>query len=433
MYVGIIGSGYVGLVTGACFAEYGVMVSCVDIDENKIEKLNRYEIPFYEPGLKSLVERNVKAGRLRFSTNIKDTVRNSLVLFIAVGTPPNDDGSANLNYVKEAAVEIAHNLDGYKVIVTKSTVPVGTGKMLREIILNESNGNGKFDIVSNPEFLREGAAIKDFMHPDRVVIGAESDQALSIMKDLYRPLYLIETPFVITNIETAELIKYAANSFLATKISFINEMANLCECLNADVHDVARGMGLDGRIGKKFLHPGPGFGGSCFPKDTRAILSIAEQYGMKMNVISATIEANELQRRFMLKKILQRMEDVNGKSIAILGLSFKPDTDDVRDAPSLYLIGELLTKGAKIRAYDPEAMENVKRLYPDIYYGHNAYDVLDGADATIVITEWNQFRNLDVYNVKRLMHGITFFDLRNVYDPVKMRNVGFDYYSVGRL
>lgn len=433
MYVGIIGSGYVGLVTGACFAEYGVMVSCVDTDEKKIEKLNRYEMPFYEPGLKSLVERNVKSGRLRFSTNVKDTVRNSLVLFIAVGTPPNDDGSADLRYVKEAATEIAHNLDSYKVIVTKSTVPVGTGKMLKEIILNESNGNSKFDIVSNPEFLREGAAIKDFMHPDRVVIGAESDQALSIMKDLYRPLYLIETPFVITNIETAELIKYAANSFLATKISFINEMANLCECLNADVHDVARGMGLDGRIGKKFLHPGPGFGGSCFPKDTRAILSIAEQYGMKMNVISATIEANELQRKFMFEKILKRMEDVSGKNIAILGLSFKPDTDDVRDAPSLYLIGELLNKGAKIKAYDPEAMENVKRLYPDIYYGQNAYDVLDGADATIVITEWNQFRNLDAYNVKRLMHGTMFFDLRNVYDPVKMRNVGFDYYSVGRL
>ncbi|MEO5356137.1 MAG: UDP-glucose/GDP-mannose dehydrogenase family protein [Nitrospirae bacterium YQR-1] len=432
MQIGMIGTGYVGLVTGACFSEFGVTVKCVDKDSKKIESLNRGDIPFYEPGLQDLVSRNVKQRRLSFSTDISDAVRNSQAVFIAVGTPPNEDGTADLSHVFAVARSIAEHINNYKVIVTKSTVPVGTGKKVKDIVASVTGDKADFDVVSNPEFLREGAAIEDFMRPDRIVIGAETQRAIAVMKELYGPLYLIETPFVITNIETAELIKYAANAFLATKISFINEIANLCDKVNADVHDVARAMGLDGRIGKKFLHPGPGFGGSCFPKDTRALLSIANDSGVNLDVVAATIKANYTQRDIMLDKIISTMGDVSNKTIAFLGLAFKPNTDDLREAPALYLIGELLKKGAKIRAYDPAAIENAKAEYPDIYYGSDGYDTIKGADATVLTTEWNQFRNLDLKCIKELMAGPYFFDLRNVYEPKKLTEQGFIHFSVGR-
>ncbi|MBF0345356.1 MAG: UDP-glucose/GDP-mannose dehydrogenase family protein [Nitrospirae bacterium] len=433
MNIAIIGSGYVGLVTGACFAEFGATVHCVDNDEGKIGMLNNGVIPFYEPNLSEIVIRNLKEKRLRFSTDTSEAVRSSQVIFIAVGTPPNEDGSADLRFIFQAASDIAKNMDSYKVVATKSTVPVGTGKKVKEFIRKETNGRVDFDVVSNPEFLREGAAVEDFMRPDRIVIGADSEKAISIMKDLYRPLYLIETPFVITNIETSELIKYASNAFLATKISFINEMANLCELVNADVHDVARAMGLDGRIGKKFLHPGPGYGGSCFPKDTRALKTLASEYNLDLNLISATIKTNERQKNLMLQKILNTMGDVKGKSIAFLGLSFKPNTDDLREAPALYLIEELLKREASIKAFDPVSMDNAKRLFESVYYAKDVYDVFVGADAVVLVTEWNQFRNLNMNKVKSLMRASLFFDLRNVYESSKMRKLGFSYYSVGRL
>ncbi|MBF0319244.1 MAG: UDP-glucose/GDP-mannose dehydrogenase family protein [Nitrospirae bacterium] len=433
MDIGIIGTGYVGLVTGACFAEFGVTVTCVDKDAGKIESLKNGDIPFYEPGLKDLVARGMREGRLTFTSNLAEAVRNSLVIFIAVGTPPKEDGSADMSYVEAAATEIARHIDHYKVIVTKSTVPVGTGKWLKELLLREVGNGVSFDVVSNPEFLREGAAIDDFMRPDRVIVGADSDTATSIMKELYRPLYLLETPFIITNIETSELIKYASNAFLATKISFINEVANLCEHVGADVHDVARAMGLDGRIGKKFLHPGPGFGGSCFPKDTRALLSLAEREGVTLNVVRGTIKTNDAQRELMLGKILGAVADVNGKTAAFLGLSFKPNTDDIREAPSLYLIEELLNRGANIKAFDPVASDNAAKLFPTVRYCTSIYDALRDADMAVLVTEWNQFRNLDIERIMTIMKRPLFFDLRNVYDPTKMRSLGIEYYSVGRL
>lgn len=432
MHIGIIGTGYVGLVTGACFSEFGVFVTCVDKDRSKIDALEKGIIPFYEPGLDELVQRNLKQGRLKFTTDIKETVESSLVIFIAVGTPPKKDGSADLKYIDNVAAEIARYMDGYKVIVTKSTVPVGTGKRVKGIIKKNLQGNNNFDVVSNPEFLREGAAINDFMRPNRIVIGASSQQAIAIMKDLYEPLYLIETPFVITNVETAELIKYAANSFLATKISFINEMANLCEKTGADVNMVAKGMGLDQRIGSKFLHAGPGFGGSCFPKDTRAIIKIAEDYGTELGVVRAAVKANENQRRIVFEKIKDAMGDLKDKEVAVLGLSFKPDTDDMREAPSLYIIERLLREKARVRAYDPVAMENARTVLPDIRYCEDAYETVEGADALIIVTEWNQFRNLDLKRIKTLLRAPFFFDLRNIYEPEKMRKLGFDYYCVGR-
>ncbi|MBF0472117.1 MAG: UDP-glucose/GDP-mannose dehydrogenase family protein [Nitrospirae bacterium] len=432
MHIGVIGTGYVGLVTGACFAEFGVMVTCVDNDASKIASLNRGEIPFFEPGLEELVKRNMKEDRLRFSSEAEDAIKSSLVIFIAVGTPPRGDGSADLSYVEGVACQIAKNLDNYKVIVTKSTVPVGTGKKLREIINKESNGKAKFDVVSNPEFLREGAAIEDFMRPNRVVIGSESDQATAIMKDLYGPLYLIETPIVITNIETAELIKYASNSFLAVKISFINELANLCEQVGADVNIVAKGMGLDKRIGSKFLHAGAGYGGSCFPKDTRALLSLANDRNINLSVVSASVSANDVQKTLMLKKIKDAGGILKDKTFAILGLSFKPNTDDIREAPAIYIIEELLKEGVKIKAYDPTSMHNASLVIKDIYYAKDPYDALNGVDAVVLITEWNQFRNLDLDKVKSLMKTPLFFDLRNVYEPIKMRDLGFEFYCVGR-
>ncbi|GER93633.1 UDP-glucose/GDP-mannose dehydrogenase family protein [hot springs metagenome] len=439
MHITIIGTGYVGLVTGACFSEFGVFVTCVDKDKNKIESLKNGTIPFYEPGLEDIVKRNFKQGRLKFSTDIGEAVEESLVIFIAVGTPPRGDGSADLSYVDNVAEEIANHIKSYKVIVTKSTVPVGTGERIRKIISEHlqqtqaiNTADNLFDVVSNPEFLREGAAIEDFMRPNRVVIGAESQQAIAIMKDLYRPLYLIETPFVITNIKTAELIKYASNSFLATKISFINEMANLCEKVGADVNVVAKGMGLDRRIGPKFLHAGPGFGGSCFPKDTKALLRIASEHNVELGIVDAAIRANERQITVVSEKIKTILNDIKGKTIAILGLSFKPNTDDIREAPAISIIKNLLNAGANIRAYDPVAMENTKIVFPDITYCKDAYYACSSADAVVIITEWNQFRNLDLERIMKLLKQPYFFDLRNIYEPQKMKALGFNYYSIGR-
>jgi len=432
LHIGVIGTGYVGLVTGACFAEFGVYVTCVDKDPSKIEVLRKGIVPFFEPGLEGIVNKNLKNGRLRFSTQIADAVKDTLVIFIAVGTPPRGDGSADLSYVEEVARQIAQHMNGYKVIVTKSTVPVGTGERLKKIISENLKENHHFDIASNPEFLREGSAIEDFMRPNRVVIGAESPEAIAILKDLYRPLYLIETPFVITNIETAELIKYASNSFLAVKISFINEIANLCEKVGADVHMVAKGMGLDQRIGPKFLHPGPGFGGSCFPKDTLALIKLAEEHGEELKIVRAAVDVNIKQRERMIKKITSSMGDLKGKILAILGLSFKPNTNDIREAPSIYIIKELKRLGAIIKAYDPAAMNDMMALFPDINYAEDPYEASNGADAIVIVTEWNEFRNLDLERIKLLMRDRYFFDLRNIYEPAKMKQLGFIYHSVGR-
>jgi len=436
LHIAVIGTGYVGLVTGACFAEFGVFVTCVDKDAAKIESLKKGGIPFYEPGLEELVGRNFKQGRIKFTTDIAEAIEDALVIFIAVGTPPRGDGSADLSYVDEVAREIAGHMKSYKVIVTKSTVPVGTGERLRTIITEtlekKTGGKVDFDMVSNPEFLREGAAIEDFMRPNRVVLGADSQQAIAIMKDLYRPLYLIETPFVIANIETSELIKYASNSFLAVKISFINEIANLCEKVGADVSMVAKGMGLDGRIGSKFLHAGAGFGGSCFPKDTKALLQIASSRGVELAIVDSAIEANERQIRLMGEKIKAAIPDIKGKTVAILGLSFKPNTDDIREAPALTIIQMLAEEGALIRTYDPVAMENAKKVESGITYCADAYDACEGADALAIVTEWNQFRNLDLARIKDLLSQPLFFDFRNIYNPARMKEFGFKYYSVGR-
>lgn len=432
MHIGIIGTGYVGLVTGACFAEFGVFVTCVDRDEKKVKLLKKGIVPFYEPGLEELVRRNVKAGRLKFTTKIGETVDSSLVVFIAVGTPPRGDGSADIKYIDQVAEEIAGHINDYKVIVTKSTVPVGTGKRIRGIVSKKRKEKIDFDIVSNPEFLREGAAIEDFMRPNRVVIGADSQQATAIMRDLFKPLYLLETPFIVTDIETAEMIKYASNSFLASKISFINEIANLCEKVGADVNMVAKGMGLDQRIGSKFLHAGPGFGGSCFPKDTRAILKIAEEQNIELGLIKAALAANERQGDIVFEKIKKGMGSLKGRTLAVLGLSFKPNTDDLRDAPSLYIIERLLNDRAKVRAFDPAGMGSAKRLLPDVTFCSDAYHAAKNADAVVIVTEWNQFRNLDMKKIKSLLRRPFFFDLRNIYEPEKMRKLGFQYFCVGR-
>jgi len=433
VHIGIIGTGYVGLVTGVCFAEFGVYATCIDKDEKKIRALKKGEVPFYEPGLADLVKKNLKNGRLRFSTKIQDAVDTSLVIFIAVGTPPRGDGSADMRYVESVAEEIAENIKGYKVIVTKSTVPVGTGARLTKIISKKLKEQVDFDIVSNPEFLREGAAIEDFMRPNRVVIGAKSQQAVAIMKDLYRPLYLIETPFVITNIETAELIKYASNAFLAVKISFINELSNLCDRVGADIHMVAKGMGLDHRIGSKFLHPGPGYGGSCFPKDTRALLTIAAGKGMELEIIKSAVTANEKQKSLMIDKIKKGIGEIKGRQIAVLGLSFKPNTNDMREAPSISIIDNLLKEKARVKAFDPIAMHDAKTIFhARIKYAKGSYDCVKGADAVIIMTEWNEFRNLELLKIKTLMKAPNFFDLRNIYEPEKMKRLGFNYFCVGR-
>lgn len=432
MNIAVIGSGYVGLITGACFAEFGIQVTCVDNDEKKIESMKNGVVPFYEPGLEELLQRNLKAGRLHFTSNIADAVDTALVIFIAVGTPPRGDGSADMKYVEGVARQIAKHMKSYKVIVTKSTVPVGTGERIRSIILKNLKDNVGFDVVSNPEFLREGAGIEDFMRPNRVIIGASSSQAVAIMKDLYRPLYLIETPIVITDVKTAELIKYASNAFLAVKISFVNEMANLCEAVGADVQVVAKAMGLDRRIGPKFLHAGPGYGGSCFPKDTLALLQMGKEKHVRLGIIEATVKTNELQKEKSAEKIVKALGKVRGKTVCILGLSFKPNTNDLRESPSLFIINKLLKGGAKIRAYDPVAVEDARKVMPKITYCKDAYDAAKGANAIVIVTEWNQFRNLDFGRIKKLLKGNFFFDLRNIYDPERLRKTGFKYYSVGR-
>lgn len=432
MHIAVIGTGYVGLVTGTCFAEFGVEVTCVDVDENKITGLNNGKIPIYEPGLDSIIEKNVKAGRLHFTTDIKSAVEDSLVIFLAVGTPPKEDGSPDMSYFQQAAKDIAEAMNGYKVLVTKSTVPVGTGKWLKKFVMENLKTKTNFGVASNPEFLREGAAIEDFMRPNRVVIGSNEEDAIAIMKDLYRPLYLIETPIVITSLEAAELTKYAANAFLATKITFINEIANLCDAIGCDVHDVARGIGMDKRIGSKFLHPGPGYGGSCFPKDTRALTTVADQFNVETKIVDAVIKANEFQRQAMIPKIKKLVGDLDGKNIGVLGLSFKPETDDMRESPAIEIIKEMVAQGAKIKAFDPVAMEEAKECLPDIEYAENEYDAIDGADALVIITEWNQFRALNMKEVKKLLKSPKIADLRNIYEPEDMRKMGFEYVGVGR-
>jgi UDPglucose 6-dehydrogenase len=431
MHIAVIGTGYVGLVTGGCFAEFGVDVTCVDIDADKIARLSSGEMPIYEPGLEQLVTKNMQSGRLRFTTDIKQAVEQALVIFLAVGTPPQADGSPDLSFVESAARSIAEHMNGYKVIVTKSTVPIGTGEYLRKL-LREISPRLNFGIVSNPEFLREGAAINDFMRPDRVVIGSRDEEAIAIMRDLYRPLYLIEAPFVVTSLEAAELTKYAANAFLATKISFINEIANMCDSIGCDVHDVAKAMGMDRRIGSKFLHPGPGFGGSCFPKDTQALASVARQFGRDSLIVDAVIEVNRRQRQAMLPKIEKLVGEMAGKTIAVLGLAFKPETNDMREAPSIDIIIGLLKGGAKVRAYDPVAMIEAAAVLPGLNYADDEYSAATGADALVFVTEWNQFRALDMKRIRDLMKSPKIADLRNIYEPEDMRELGFEYVGIGR-
>ena len=434
MNVVMIGSGYVGLVSGACFAEFGADVTCVDVDASKIERLQRGEVPIYEPGLDALMARNVEAGRLRFTTELSPAVGEADLVFIAVGTPTRrGDGHADLSYVYAAARDVAKHLEGYTVIVDKSTVPVGTARQVARIV-REERPEADFDVASNPEFLREGAAISDFMRPDRVVIGVESPRAEARLRELYRPLNLIETPILATGLESAELIKYASNAFLATKISFINEISTLCEAVGADVHAVARGMGLDGRIGRKFLHPGPGYGGSCFPKDTLALVRIAQEHAVSSRIVEAVVEVNAAQKARMVKKIRAALGgNEAGKTIAVLGLTFKPETDDMRDAPALAILPTLLEKGAVIRAHDPQGVEEAKRVLPaGIEYCADIYDTLTGTDAVVLLTEWNAYRGLDLERVRRLMRGDVFVDLRNVYEPARMKAAGFRYDSVGR-
>ena len=433
MHIAVIGSGYVGLVTGACFAEFGVDVICVDVAADKIERLTRGDSPIYEPGLEQLIKKNLEAGRLSFTTDIASAIRQSLVVFLAVGTPPRDDGSADLSFVESAARSIAEHMDSYKVIATKSTVPVGTGKHLMSVISGHQQTAVEFSVISNPEFLREGAAIGDFMRPDRVVIGGSDPEAIAIMRDLYRPLYLIETPFVITSLEGAELIKYAANAFLATKISFINEIANLCERVGCDVHDVARAIGMDRRIGGKFLHAGPGFGGSCFPKDTSALSAIARQYSSPTRIVDTVIEVNRLQRFSMIPKIEKLVGgELAGKHVAVLGLAFKPETDDMRDAPSVDIVRGLIERGATVVAYDPAAMSEAEGMLPGVQFAANEYEAANGADALVFVTEWNQFRALDMNRIRQSMRVPRIADLRNIYTPSDMREIGFEYVGVGR-
>ena len=433
MRVAMVGSGYVGLVSGACFAQFGHDVVCVDNDEAKIARLRSGEMPIYEPGLDKLVADNARAHRLSFSTSFRETVGDAEVVFIAVGTPARrGDGHADLSYVHAAAKEIAAALRGYTVVVTKSTVPVGTGREVARII-RQARPAAEFDVASNPEFLREGAAIDDFMRPDRVVIGVESERARDVMAAIYRPLNLIQTPMVFTTIETAEVTKYAGNAFLATKITFINEIADLCEKVGADVHDVARGIGLDGRIGRKFLHPGPGYGGSCFPKDTQALTVTGREVGAPQTIVERVIEVNDARKKRMAQKVIDFCGgSVAGQRVGVLGLTFKPNTDDMRDAPSLDIVPALQAAGAEILAFDPEGMTEARPLLPGIELARSAYDAATSADVLVVITEWPEFRGLDPRRLKQLMRRPRIVDLRNVFDPEEMWALGFAYEGVGR-
>jgi len=470
--ISIIGTGYVGLVTGTCLADFGLSVTCVDQDETKISLLNSGGVPIYEPNLEDLIKKNVSAGRLTFTTDFEKAVKQSKVIFIAVGTPSNNDGSANLKQVEKVAQQIAASMNEYKVIVNKSTVPIGTVAKIKEIIskyqtssLRATEGSAAipssvtpvsssvipvsssvipakagihpsspspFDIVSNPEFLREGSAVYDFTHPDKIVIGTNSPKALKIMQEIYRPLYLIDTPFVITNPETAELIKYACNAFLATKITFINEIANLCDKVGADVHQIAKAMGLDGRISPKFLHPGPGYGGSCFPKDTEALYHFASTCGYDFKLLKGVIIANKRQRELMVEKIKHHLGNLKGKTIAILGLAFKQNTDDIRQSPAIDIIKLLLKEKANIKCFDPLAMDNTRKILPDLTYCQDEYETAQGSDALVIATEWNQFRNIDLSKIKKLLKTPILLDLRNLYDPDTLKSLGFIYEGVGR-
>ncbi len=433
MRIAVVGTGYVGLVSGACFSEFGVNVTCVDKDQSKIDRLNKGEIPIYEPGLEQIVASNAAAGRLSFTQDLAAAVKDADAVFIAVGTPTRrGEGHADLTYVFGAAEEIAAALTGYTVVVTKSTVPVGTGRRVAEI-LRKTRPDADFDVVSNPEFLREGSAIQDFMRPDRVVIGTDSERAQHVMRELYRPLYLIETPMIFTALETAELTKYAANSFLATKISFINEIADLCEKVGADVQDVAKGIGLDGRIGRKFLHAGPGYGGSCFPKDCLALVRTAQEADAPITIVETVIKVNDQRKEHMARRVIDACGgSVVGKTVAVLGLTFKPNTDDMRDSPSLTVVPALQAAGATIRAFDPEGTEEAKKLLSGLTFCTNAYEAMEAADAVVIITEWNEFRALDFERVRALLKSPTVVDLRNIYKPEDMAEAGFRYFSIGR-
>jgi len=433
MHVAMIGTGYVGLVSGTCFSEFGHSVTCIDKDESKIEALKQGIIPIYEPGLERLVRSNADAGRIEFSTEIGPAVAAADVVLIAVGTPTRrGDGHADLSYVFAAAEEVADALDGYTVVVTKSTVPVGTGREVERVI-RKCRPEADFDVASNPEFLREGSAIQDFIHPDRVVVGTSSERARHLLRDLYRPLFLNETPVLFTELETSELIKYSANAFLAIKIAFINEIADLCENVGADVQLVSKGIGLDGRIGRKFLHAGPGYGGSCFPKDTLALLRTAEMEGTPLRIVEAAVNANDARKKHMADKIFAACDgSVEGKTVAILGLTFKPNTDDMREAPSLYIIPALQAAGARVRAFDPAGMKEAANELTDVEYCHDAYEALEGADVVAIITEWNEFRALDLHRVKQIMKRPAMVDMRNIYDPEEIEHAGFTYLSIGR-
>jgi UDPglucose 6-dehydrogenase len=432
MQISVIGTGYVGLVTGACFAEFGVNVVCMDNDGKRIAGLEKGDVPFYEPGITELVAKGIGQGRLSFTADLTRAVDHGEVIFIAVGTPPRKDGSADLSFVEEVGRGIARKMASYKVIVTKSTVPVGTGALLQQVIAGTQSKKVAFDIVSNPEFLREGSAIEDFMRPNRVVVGSDSERAIAVMKDLYRPLYLLETPFVVTDVATAEMIKYASNAFLATKISFINEIATLCERVGADVQAVAKGMGLDQRIGSKFLHAGAGFGGSCFPKDLAALVQMGEQAGYPMQIAGAAAAVNAQQRSRMVAKISEAIGGLQGVTVGVLGLSFKPNTNDLREAPALSIAQELLNQGAKVRAYDPVSLEEATKLLPQLTSCQNAYETARDADALVLMTEWNEFRNLDFAKLKSMMRQPLLVDLRNVYESNRVTSFGFRHVSVGR-
>jgi len=430
--ISIVGTGYVGLVSGAGISDFGHQVTCVDILEDKIQNLKDGNIPIYEPGLKDLVKRNVQAGRLIFSTKIGKAIKNSEVIFIAVGTPEGETGKADLSAIFSVAQTISENLNGYKIICTKSTVPIGTGEKIWNHIIKLTNQ--PFDYCSNPEFLREGSAVKDFLWPDRVVLGASSSKAYEIMKDVYRPLYINETPIIHTSIETAEMIKYASNAFLAMKISYINEIANLCEEVNADVHSVARAMGLDGRISPKFLHAGPGFGGSCFPKDTKALVSLADAKGATMNTLHGAIKTNEQQKQRMVEKLKYLVGNTfKDKRIALLGLTFKPETDDIRESPAITIAHAILGEGGHISAYDPEGTENFKKLFPDIIYYQSWEDAVKDVDGLAVLTEWNEFRGIGINRLKPLMKSLNVLDTRNILNMKSFLKAGFNFDNVGRI
>jgi len=436
MNIAIVGTGYVGLVSGACFADFGHSVVCVDLDAGRVGRLAAGEVPFYEPGLAELVQRNAAAGRLRFTTDTGEALRDALVVFLAVGTPETPGGAADLSQIAAAADSLAVALDGYKVIATKSTVPVGTGHWLEGQIRALAGRPVELDVVSNPEFLREGSAIGDFMRPDRVVIGTSSTRAADIMREVYRPLFLIETPILMTDVATAEMIKCASNAFLAVRISFMNEIANLCDAVGADVHGVAKGMGLDKRIGSKFLHPGPGYGGSCFPKDTRALVALGAASGVRQQIVEGAIDVNARQRQVTLEKVEQAVGGLAGREVAILGLAFKPNTSDVREAPALYLCRSLVEAGVRLRLFDPVASAEAATFLTDlagsIRFADDAYDAATGADAVVIMTEWNEFRSLDLPRLKAMLRQPVLIDTRNVLDIAQVRALGFDYHCTGR-